>query len=141
MDNLIDKKNLKKISELVPEVRGLAERHIALCKAEGIDLLVVCAYRSPGEQEKLYARGRDGQGKIVTNAAAGGSWHNFRRAYDVAVVEGGKIDWESVRYKRVGEIGSSLGLVWGGGFKAVRGDLGHFEYHPGMTLAQARRLL
>jgi len=126
------------LSSLLPEVRELAERHIALSGAEGIDLLVVYAYRSLPEQEKIYAKGRSGPGKVVTGAPPGHSWHNFRRAYDVAVLSGGRIDWQSDKYRRAGEIGRSLGLVWGGDFKAIKGDLGHFEYHPGLTLARAR---
>ena len=134
-----EKKNQELLSALTPELRSLAQRHLDLCKGAGIDLLVVQGYRSLQEQAALYEAGRgpDG-GRKVTNARPGFSWHNFRRAYDLAVVEGGKIIWNSPKYTEAGKIGKSLGLVWGGDFKSVRGDLGHFEYHPGFTLAQAR---
>lgn len=103
-------------------------------------LLVVQAYRTPGEQAVLYARGRTLPGKIVTNARPGRTWHNLGRAYDVAIVEDGQIIWDSPAYNRVGALGKSLGLVWGGDFSSIRGDLGHFEYHPGLTLERARAL-
>jgi peptidoglycan LD-endopeptidase CwlK len=133
------KKNREKLSALTPELRSLAQRHLDLCSEAGIDLLVVQGYRTLQEQAALYEAGRgpDG-GEKVTDARPGSSWHNFRRAYDVAVVEGGKIIWNSPKYNEAGKIGKSLGLLWGGDFKSVRGDLGHFEYHPGLTLAQAR---
>jgi peptidoglycan L-alanyl-D-glutamate endopeptidase CwlK len=134
----IKKLNAERLAGLLPEVRELAERHIALCEAEGIELLVTFGCRSLIEQKALYAMGRTAPGKVVTNARPGFSWHNFGRAYDVAVLTDGKPDWTSKRYTRVGELGKSIGLIWGGDFKAVRGDLGHFEYHPNLTLAQAR---
>jgi len=132
------KLNAGRLEGLVPELCGLAARHISLCSSEGIDLLVVQAYRSLGEQAAIYAQGRTAPGKVVTNARPGFSWHNFGRAYDVAVVIEGRLLWQGAEYSRAGKIGKSLGLVWGGDFKGVRGDLGHFEYHPGLSLAQAR---
>ena len=134
-----EKKNREILAALIPELRSLALKHLDLCREAGIDLLVVQGYRTLQEQAALYETGRgpDG-GSKVTNARPGYSWHNFRRAYDVAVVEGGKINWNSPKYTEAGKIGKSLGLLWGGDFKSVRGDLGHFEYHPGLTLAQAR---
>jgi peptidoglycan LD-endopeptidase CwlK len=134
-----EKKSREKLSALIPELRSLAQKHLDLCRESGIDLLLVQGYRTLTEQAALYEAGRgpDG-GRKVTNARPGYSWHNFRRAYDVAVVEGGKIIWNSPKYTEAGKIGKSLGLLWGGDFKSVRGDLGHFEYHPGLTLALAR---
>jgi peptidoglycan L-alanyl-D-glutamate endopeptidase CwlK len=134
-----EKKNREILAALIPELRSLARKHLDLCMEAGIDLMVVQGYRTLQEQAALYetGRGQDG-GEKVTNARPGSSWHNFRRAYDVAVVEGGKINWNSPGYTEAGKIGKSLGLLWGGDFKSVRGDLGHFEYHPGLTLAQAR---
>lgn len=134
----IKKLNAERLAGLLPEARELAERHIALCEAEGIELLVTYGCRSLSEQKALYAKGRTAPGKVVTNARPGFSWHNFGRAYDVAIMTGGKPDWKSKTYARIGELGKSIGLTWGGDFKSVRGDYGHFEYHPNLTLAQAR---
>ena len=132
------RRNDRNLETLKPDVRELARRHLGLCAGEGIDLLIVQAYRGMEQQAALYAKGRSATGKAVTNARPGYSWHNFRRAYDVAVIEGGKALWDGPKYARAGAIGKKLGLVWGGDFRSVRGDLGHFEYHPGLTLAQAR---
>lgn len=126
------------LGSLLPEVRALAESHLALCAAHGIRLLVVQAGRTLEEQAAIYAQGRTAPGNIVTNARFGYSWHNFGRAYDVAVVKGGQAAWSGPEYLEAGELGKSLGLIWGGDFKGIKGDLGHFEYHPGLTLAEAR---
>ena len=129
-----EERNAGHMAKLVPEVAELAKRHIEACSAEGIELVIVQSVRTMEEQAAIYARGRTASGKAVTAAKPGMSWHNYGRAYDVAVIEGGRIDWKSPKYARAGELGKSLGLVWGGDFKSVRGDLGHFEFHPGMRL-------
>ena len=134
-------RNRKHLDSLLPEVAEVAVRHIAACATEGIALAVVQSLRSMEEQEKIYARGRTMPGRAVTAAKPGYSWHNFGRAYDVAVVEDGRITWNSPKYARAGEVGRALGLIWGGDFKTVKGDVGHFEYHPGLTLAEAREAL
>jgi len=126
------------LETLTNDVRLIAKKHLEACAGEGIELVVVQARRTIEEQAALYAKGRTVPGRKVTNARPGFSWHDFGMAYDVAVVERGQIIWESPRYNRAGELGKALGLVWGGDFKGVRGDLGHFEYHPGLTLAKAR---
>ena len=133
------RRNADMLATLAPDVRELAKMHLSRCAEGGVDLLVVQAARGMEEQASLYAQGRTMPGSVVTNARPGYSWHNFGRAYDVAVVEAGKPVWDSPGYDKAGEVGGALGLVWGGGFRKVKGDLGHFEYHPGLTLAMARR--
>lgn len=131
-------RNEEKLKTLLPDVEKLARKHLALCATRNIDLLIVQALRTKEEQDALYAQGRTVPGKFVTNAKFGYSWHCFGRAYDVAVVENGTINWKSPKYAIAGNLGKTLGLVWGGDFTAVKGDLGHFEYHPGLTLAEVR---
>lgn len=48
----------------------------------GIRPLIYCGYRSNEEQAALYAQGRTRSGKIVTKAAPGQSYHNYRLAFD-----------------------------------------------------------
>ena len=122
----------------MPVLAELAQRHIALSSAKGIDITIIRAYSTIEEQSIIYAKGRTVPGKIVTNAKPGYSWHNFGRAYDVAIVVNGAILWDSPKYAQVGAIGKALGLTWGGDFKSISGDVGHFEFHPCMTLSQAR---
>ena len=109
--------------------------------------------RSAKQQEELYCNGRklvpvksgdywgaadspsiywnkiSPEGKIVTDAMAGGSFHNWGGAIDVYLCDkNGRVDW-SQNYSRLWEqlglveYGKSCGLRWGGSW----GDNGHFE--------------
>lgn len=94
-------------------------------------------FRSFEEQTELYAQGRTKAGKTVTNAKAGESWHNFGLAIDVAFQKDGKLSYDQKLYNKIVNIGKELGFVWGGEFTGLV-DKPHFEWHPNLTLAQAR---
>ena len=124
----------RKLSDLAPDVRFLAEKFLDSADDEGIEVLVTCTYRSGMEQAALYAQGRTTKGKIVTNAKPGESLHNLllngqpgARALDVVPMVMGKPMWdaENPLWKRLGEIGESVGLKWGGRWK--KPDKPHFE--------------
>jgi peptidoglycan L-alanyl-D-glutamate endopeptidase CwlK len=86
------KRNKELLATLLPEVAALAWRHLGICQDAGIDLVVVQALRTKEQQDALYAQGRTAPGRVVTDARPGFSWHNFGRAYDVAIAgEGGRL--------------------------------------------------
>lgn len=65
--------------------------------------ILTCTHRSNEEQNDLYAQGRTKPGKIVTNAKAGQSPHNFlpARAFDIAFVKPGNLlDWNPELFKK-----------------------------------------
>jgi peptidoglycan L-alanyl-D-glutamate endopeptidase CwlK len=126
--------NHKRIQELKPKVQRMALDFIAKAKAEGIDLLITCGYRSPEEQDRLYAQGRTTAGKIVTNAKAGQSFHQYKVAIDICPIIAGKLAW-NFDFKKLGIIGKSCGFGWGGDFPGFFKDLPHFEYTGGHTFA------
>jgi len=130
--------NELRLNGLLPEVREIAVNHIKGCAEVGIDVVVVETFRTSADQADKWAQGRTKPGPIITHAQPGYSWHEFGRAYDLAVLVGGKLTWTGPDYERIGQIGKNWGLIWGGDFKRLHGDVGHFEYHPGSTLAQAR---
>ena len=74
---------------------------------------------------------------LVTNAKGGWSWHNWGRAFDVAIAEfpGDPLpdDVYNGPWAKVGEMGERLGLEWGGRWKHP--DLPHFQLTRGMSLA------
>lgn len=127
------------IAQLHPEVQLRCRALLEAATAVGILLCVTQGYRSPQQQAKLYAQGRAAPGAIVTRAPPGYSWHEYHLAFDVAVLHEGKATWPNdIRlWRRIGELGKATGLDWGGDFKTIT-DLPHFEYHPGLTLADAR---
>ena len=126
------------IGELVPAMRPLVERMVADCAAVGIDLLVICTYRDDEAQAALYAQGRTVRGRIVTNARAGESAHNHRRAVDVVPLSCGKCVWDTrtpennLMWHTIGTIGERLGLTWAGRWNGALREYGHFELKEGV---------
>lgn len=132
--------NSREISDLDPLVQPVCRRHIALCDAAGIELLITSTYRDYASQDDLYSIGRtkDVGRKPVTNARAGKSWHNFKTAYDVVPLVGGKAQWNSPLWKEIIALGKRAGAEAGAEWKTFP-DKPHFQYKPaGMTLTQAR---
>ncbi|UOE78343.1 M15 family metallopeptidase [Parageobacillus thermoglucosidasius] len=132
----------KKLSGLHPVVAEKARQLIQQTCTEGIPIIITQGLRTIEEQDRLYAQGRTKPGNIVTNARGGYSYHNFGLAFDVCVcdvVKGNLVpNWKvDRRWHRVGQIGKSLGLEWGGDWRRLR-DYPHFQYTFGLTLAQLR---
>lgn len=103
---------------------------VDLAASRGIKLEVRSTLRSCDKQRALYQIGRtpgDAR-KTVTNANGCVSWHTHGRAVDFNASEN--------RYAEVGALAKSLGFKWGGDFPGFP-DLGHVEWHPGLTIEQA----
>lgn len=121
--NLLQIQNSAKINELQESVRPLAQNLLRLAADQGIQLKIVSAYRTPSAQEALLQ-----SGKGVTNAGALLSYHNHRLAFDVVPTEYISLpDWNptGALWAKVGAIGKSVGLEWGGDWK--KKDLPHFQ--------------
>lgn len=129
--------NSRDLKELLPPVRRRVEAFLAAAKAAGIDLLVTSTYRDNASQNALYAQGRTAPGRIVTNAKAGQSWHNYRCAVDVVPLRNGKPVWDAKDpiWQQVGALGKQAGLEWAGDWKRFR-EYPHFQYTGGLTMAQ-----
>lgn len=130
--------NSRDLKDLDPYVANLARKFIAACKKEGIDLLVTSTYRDNESQNALYAQGRTKAGRIVTNAKAGQSFHNYRLAFDVVPIVNGKPQWNDMRtFQKIGAIGKSVGLDWAGDWKNFK-EYAHFQATGGLSLAQLK---
>lgn len=126
--------NSRDIKDLLPKVQSLTSAFIEKCQAEGIDALITSTYRDMESQAALYAQGRTARGKIVTNAKAGQSFHNFRCAFDFVPIVNGKAQWDDVAtFTRCGVIAESLGLEWAGRWKTFK-ELAHCQFTGGLTL-------
>ena len=101
--------NSRSLNDLLPEAKKRVEQFLAAAKAQGIDLLVTSTYRDNTSQDALYAQGRTAPGKIVTNARAGQSFHNYRCAVDVVPIKNGKPVWDAKDpvWQEVGELGKA----------------------------------
>lgn len=144
-------KNSRDIADLLPVVAAKVKAFLAACDAAGIDVLITSTLRDNESQAALYAQGRTTPGKIVTNAKAGQSMHNYACAFDIVPLRFGKPVWgtkgngidndpsddekdDLELWQRVGAIGKSCGLEWGGYWSKFP-DMPHFQYTGGLTLA------
>ena len=132
--------NSRSLDDLLPEAKKRVEKFLAAAKAQGIDLLVTSTYRDNTSQDALYAQGRTTPGKIVTNAKAGESFHNYRCAVDVVPIVAGKPRWnvKDEVWQKVGSLGKAAGLEWAGDWKRFR-EYPHFQYTGGLNLAQLQQ--
>jgi peptidoglycan L-alanyl-D-glutamate endopeptidase CwlK len=133
--------NSRNLTDLHPVVREKAQAFIEKARLQSIDLLVTSTYRDNESQAALYAQGRTKPGLIVTNAKPGQSWHNWRCAFDVVPLRNGKPVWGTTGidgdlWRKVGELGESVGLEWAGRWTGKLREMAHFQYTGGLTLAQ-----
>lgn len=125
----------KDINDLHPDLQPLCEEFLARCKEASLDARLIFTYRTPAEQDAIYAQGRTTPGHIVTNLRGNQSKHCFSidgkpasKAFDVGFFRDGKYitDGHDQAYNTAGPIGEALGMVWGGRWKQPF-DPGHFQ--------------
>lgn len=100
--------------------------------------LLAVTYRSPEEQDRLYAQGRTAPGPIVTNARPGESLHNYlpALAFDVAFADG-KGGYSCLEcFRKFAGIAKFFGLEWGGDWTGFK-DMPHFQ-PPGYSWQMAK---
>ena len=85
-------------------------------------------YRSPEEQAETFAQGRTVPGKIVTNARAGQSLHNYQPslAFDIAFKKDRQVYWMMDLFKKFAAIAKRFELEWGGDWTTFQ-DNPHFQ--------------
>ena len=117
-----DTKNLK------PELKTKLAMFQRACAAAKIDILITQGYRTPAEQEELYAKGRSVPGSIVTQLRGIGknpSNHCLGKAFDICFLANKKVTYQGP-WEKVGALGEKCGLIWGGRW-AKFPDRPHFE--------------
>lgn len=126
----------RELCDLHPYVRSCVVTAIARAKMlVGCDVLVTCTYRDEEAQDALYAEGRTAPGRIVTNAKAGESYHNWQLAVDIVPLRNGKPVWDANDpvWAKVAEIFKQQGFEWGGDWVHFR-ELPHFQMTGGCTI-------
>lgn len=132
-----------RIEDLSPKAQELYGLFAQKLKEGGVAFVVVSTFRTVEEQQALWFKGRDSNGKVVNpdlvvtqcDGIINKSNHQSRNAFDLTFAdEGGHAIYPSdpVRWKSLGEIGKSVGLEWGGDWKPFDGnglgwDIDHFE--------------
>ncbi len=127
----MDNRSLNNLNTLHPKLRQTAidawtEAQAAM--PANVQIIVIQGLRTFAESDALYAQGRTAPGQIVTNAAAGQSYHNYGLAFDFAMVTNGKNDYiVGPNWMKVVAIMKAQGMTWGGDFPPSIYDAPHFE--------------
>jgi peptidoglycan L-alanyl-D-glutamate endopeptidase CwlK len=120
----------------------------------GVTITWTSGLRDWDEQERLWRKGRDAEGRIVdprqvvTYARGGESWHNFGLAADFGLVrpDGTTLEWSDVAdldvdgiidWLEVGRIAEAARLEWGGRWRKPL-DMPHVQWRTVLTLAECR---
>lgn len=115
------------IKLLHPEVQAIIPKFLDACKQKGLIVKITDTLRTKEEQDKLYAQGRTTAGKIVTWVKYPYSNHNWGMAFDICRNDGkGAYNDSDGWFSKVGQVGKSFGLSWGGDWKDSV-DKPHFE--------------
>jgi LAS superfamily LD-carboxypeptidase LdcB len=128
-----DRHTNKRIQKLHPKIRQMVINFITDAQDRGYKLRVTSGLRTFQEQQALYSKGRP-NGKKVTNARPGTSFHNYGLAIDVVEIgptkgmNGFKKGYDKTRWDEIGKIGKEHGFFWGGDFRSLS-DKPHFEFN------------
>ena len=141
---------MRNVSQLHPELQKKIEQLKALCQKNGITIGISECVRTVAEQDALYAKGRTTGGSIVTNCkgTSYSSMHQWGVAFDfylVVDVDGdGKTSDDAFNdatglFEKVGKLGQSIGLEWGGSWKSIK-DKPHLQMPDwGSTATKLRK--
>tara|TARA_R110000824_G_scaffold90263_4_gene220587 strand:+ start:110 stop:2227 length:2118 start_codon:yes stop_codon:yes gene_type:complete len=122
-----------RVQKLHPKIRQMVINFINDAQDRGYKLRVTSGLRTFEEQAVLYAKGRP-NGRKVTNARPGTSFHNYGLAVDVVEIgpgkgmDGFKPNYDKNRWNDIGKIGKEHGFFWGGDFRSLS-DKPHFEFN------------
>lgn len=147
---------MTKIEALEPGTREKVEKMLHFLDAEKISYKIIETLRTTKVQQAYYAQGRNPLYTVNALRKEAGLWvideatnkriitwtlkskHLEGRAIDIVPIKDGKIPWNILSqeiadlYIKIGEIGESVGLEWGGRWKpidkfGVGKDAPHFE--------------
>lgn len=131
------------ITKCHPRLQELSKQLVNECKKQGLIIKIGECYRTVAEQDTLYAQGRTTPGSIITNARGSSysSHHQWGTAFDFFRNDGtGAYNESGKFFERVGAIGVSLGLEWGGNWKSPV-DKPHFQLPDwGSTTSKLKQL-
>ena len=122
---------MRDINLLHPEVIKICNSFLKACAQAGYGVKITQTWRTMEEQNELYAQGRTKPGGKVTNCKGTDyqSPHQWGLAFDFCRNESGKGAYDNSDrfFYKVGDIGKSLGLFWGGDFTSMF-DGPHLEW-------------
>ncbi|WP_420810407.1 M15 family metallopeptidase [Halobacillus ihumii] len=141
-------KDEKTPSELNPAVEEGKQHLVNQAAEQGIDVVITDGLRTKQEQDALYAQGRSAEGRIVTYASGGESYHNYGLAIDFALrLDNGDVIWDRNHdgndngqsdWMEVVEIAKGLGFEWGGDWKSFK-DYPHLQMDFGLSIRELQK--
>lgn len=138
----MDSVSIKRITTLHPKIISEIGDILVECEKAGVGIRITSAFRTAKEQNDLYAIGRTLPGKIVTNAKAWQSFHNYGLAVDICLYhkdgsisyslnedldQDGILDWMEVV-----KIFKAHGFEWAGDWITFK-ETPHFQKSFGYT--------
>lgn len=109
---------------VLPEMKQKVLQLLAEAKAQGLHVMFYNGWRSPAQEA---ADQKHGTSDLTS---AYDSWHTWGAAADIVFKSAlGEPEWPNAddpRWQKLGAIGKSLGLVWGGDWTTLR-DMAHFQ--------------
>ena len=112
---------MRDINRCHPRLIELSKKLISACRGQGLIIGIGESFRTKEEQDALYAKGRTAPGNIVTNAKGSSysSHHQWGTAFDIYRNDGKGVYTDGDGFfAKVGKIGKSIGLEWGGDWKS-----------------------
>ena len=134
---------MRDISKLHPRLIEKVYMLKDLCAKNGLKIGIGECVRTKEEQDALYRKGRTEKGSIVTNAKGStySSMHQWGVAFDFYRNDGkGAYETRDGFFDKVGKLGKSIGLMWGGDWKSPV-DKPHFQLPDwGSTATKLKKL-
>jgi peptidoglycan L-alanyl-D-glutamate endopeptidase CwlK len=135
-----DTRSEQRICALSLRAQVEARRCLRRIRQAGFDARIISGTRTYAEQDALFRQGRFGDPrKIVTNAQAGHSNHNFGIAWDIGLFQGHTYIDDEQPYRDAAVVGKSPALEWGGEWKSIS-DAPRYQLKLGLEVAQVRQL-
>jgi peptidoglycan LD-endopeptidase CwlK len=141
----IKKRSVPMPTQIHPIVAEQRDLLIKKAAQKGISIVITDGFRSADEQDELFARGRTGEGSIVTHVEGGESYHNYGLAIDFALqLQDGTVVWDLKRddnrngksdWMEVVAIAKELGFEWGGDWYGFK-DYPHLEMDFGLSIRE-----
>lgn len=128
-----DNRSEQNIKTLLPYAQIEARKVLQTAKNFLYKTSIISGTRSYNEQNNLYRQGRFGnKGKIVTNAKAGYSYHNFGLAWDVGLFRNATYHTNEKDYQHLAAsiLATQPKLEWGGNWKSIK-DYPHYQIKAG----------
>ena len=134
---------MRDINRCHPRLIELSKKLVSACRGQGLIIGIGESFRTKEEQDALYAKGRTAPGNIVTNAKGSSysSHHQWGTAFDIYRNDGKGVYTDGDGFfEKVGKIGKSIGLEWGGDWKSPV-DKPHFQLPDwGSTTVRLKRM-